>query len=40
MSIYKPSLIFSNKGIEFSWHNPELVGDWSRAKLWLAEPDV
>jgi hypothetical protein len=40
MSIYKPSLIFPNKRIEFSWNHPELVGYGSGAKLWLAEPDV
>jgi hypothetical protein len=40
MSVYKPSLIFPNKSIEFSRHYPELVGDRSGAKLWLAEPDI
>jgi hypothetical protein len=40
MSIYKPSLIFPNKSIEFSRYYPELVGDRSGAKLWLAEPDI
>jgi hypothetical protein len=40
MSIDQPSLIFADKSVEFSWYNPEFIGDWSWAKLGLAEPDI
>jgi hypothetical protein len=40
VGVYKAALIFSNKSIEFSWHNPEFIGDWSGAKLGLPKPDI
>jgi hypothetical protein len=40
VSVYKPAIIFSDECIEFSWNNPEFIGDWSAPKFGISKPHV